>query len=151
MNDRLLADARGLGGQLQVYPTMVRITRRGLVGFLSGNGDCEFAVENITAIRFRSARFFRGFIQFTFAGGEEVGRKGWAAERDPDTIVFRPWQQKKFERAKETVERLMERARVANKPKAPVTSELERLGDLKSRGVVSDAEFVAFKSKLLER
>jgi len=49
-----------------------------------------------------------------------------------DTIVFRPWQQKKFERAKETVERLMERARASNKPKAAVTSELERLGELKS-------------------
>lgn len=152
MDDRLLAHARGIGGQLHIYPTTVRITRRGVVGFLSGKGDCEFPLEHITAIRFRPARFLRGFIQFAFAGSIEPVHGHWMPERDPDTVVFRPWRQKDFVRAKETVERLMERARAEKKvKKGAVGLELEKLGQLKADGVLSEAEFVAFKSKLLER
>ena len=46
----------------------------------------------------------------------------------------------------------MERARADKKVKPnAVALELEKLGQLKSDGVLSDAEFVAFKGKLLER
>lgn len=46
----------------------------------------------------------------------------------------------------------MERARAEKKvKKGAVGLELEKLGQLKADGVLSDAEFVAFKGKLLQR
>jgi hypothetical protein len=150
MDDRLLAHAKGVGGQLQIFPTAVRITRRGVLGI--GKDNVDIAIEKITAIRFKRAAPLLGFIQFTYGGSFEPPMHGWLQRRDPDRIEFHVWQQKQFEDAKAMLDRLLEKARAAQRPvpDVPIAKQLETLLELKDRGALSDDEFLEFKRKLLE-
>jgi hypothetical protein len=74
MAEVLLA-AKGTNGQLQIEGDMVRILRKGAMGFLTQGvkGDKEIYVGDISSIQMQNAdRMTRGYIQFAFTGGREA-------------------------------------------------------------------------------
>jgi len=105
--------ATGYNGTATLNNGMVTITRTGFVArTLIGSGSKAIPVSRITAVQFVPARLgFRGFIQFTIAGGIEqratFGQRTKAAHHDENTVVFNRHQQGQFELLASAVQHAM--------------------------------------------
>jgi hypothetical protein len=104
----LLILAEGLNGQIELYPEMVRIKRKGLRALLNMGmkGDKDIRIDAITAVQFKSAGLMSGYIQFTLPGGNE-SRGGWLdAGTDENTVIFNSRQEAKFQTVRAKIDQL---------------------------------------------
>lgn len=147
--------AAGVNGQLTLNDSTLTISREGFLAFLTQGlkGDKSIAIEHITSIQFKPAgALVRGYIQFAFMGGQEAKGGAFQAANDENSVVFTDEQETDFRRLKLELER---RISLARQPAAPVVrpssslDDLERLANLRDRGILTDEEFAAKKRQIL--
>ena len=159
--ERAIAEAKGDGGYIWVFPHKVRIKHSGLRGAVTVGvlkGDKELQIDQISGIQWRDAGLmWLGHIQFTLIGGSTDSRP---ATRDENALQFDKAKQPAFEVVRATVDRLMNEAREARRPLRPpepvapvadIPDQIRKLADLRDAGILSTAEFEAKKSELLAR
>ncbi|MHA1408391.1 MAG: SHOCT domain-containing protein [Candidatus Heimdallarchaeaceae archaeon] len=143
--------AKGLNGQIELYPNKVRILRKGISGFLSHGlkGDKEILISSITSIQFKKAGVFtNGYIQFAFMGGKEAKRGILQAVQDENTVMFTSEQQSDFERIKMEIEKRMQNANLPSSSFS-IADEIAKLAELRDRGILTEDEFQRKKKQIL--
>jgi hypothetical protein len=137
------------GGRLLLFKDKIRIERKGFDAFiLQGfKGDKDIQISTISAIQFKNCSFTAGYIQFSFFGGQETKRGILNATRDENTVMFTKEQQPAFEAIKAAIE-----TRMHNPTSKAVSSgidDLEKLAELRDKGILTQAEFEAKKKQIL--
>jgi hypothetical protein len=151
--EKPLLSIKGRNGQLELFQDRLRICRSGIISFVSHGlkGDKEIYYADISAIQFKRPGVTVGYIQFTFTGGFENRKGVFQAVSDENTVTFSHQHLKEFEILKAELER---RVRIEKKPQGNAIShfyELDKLAELKEKGVVTDEEFQAAKRQLLQQ
>lgn len=146
-------EVTGHNGQLELTDTVLRIKRKGAFAFLTQGlkGDKEIKLSQLSSVQFRKTTLFtNGYIQFSFVGGQEAKGGVLEAGQDENTVLFRPNQQTDFEAFRDEVQRRM--ALPAQGAVVKPTSsfdEIEKLGLLRDKGLVTEEEFQQKKRQLL--
>ena len=142
----------GNGDLLEVYEDKVTITSRGLMGFiLKGlKGTKTIPFFSISAIQFKKSGITSGYLQFTVAGGNESIGGVLTAISDENTFSFAG----QNELASEIKEYIEKRIQELRKPQASSSSlslsnEIQKLAEMKAKGILSDEEFQAAKRRLI--
>lgn len=144
--------AKGVNGQLTVTPTKVIISRKGMLGLLSQGlkGNKEIRIRDISSIQFKKAGYaFNGYIQFAFLGGHETKGGIFDATKDENSIIFTKKQQKMFEEAKARIEQYQNQAASPVAQPSSEYDDLEKLNNLKIKGIITEEEFQAKKKQIL--
>ena len=143
--------APGHNGQLELSDSVLRIRRKGLIALMTQGrkGEKEIVIAQITSIKFeRADNFMNGFIQFTYPDARKPKEGEFQGSKDENTVVFRVSQQADIEMLMDELHKRI----AAEKLKASKFSaldELEKLANLRDRGVVSEEEFQMKKKQLL--
>jgi len=148
-------EMKGPNSFLQAYETHVAISPRGILGLMGKGlkGTKELPYRSIVAVQFKDAgAVFSGFLQFTIAGGNESKGGLFAAANDENTFMFA--EKKNNEQARLIKEYIDGRitALHSHQPMqsgASLSDELAKLASLRDQGVLSDAEFVNAKARLI--
>jgi len=143
----------GVTDVLEVFENKISITAKNTgLGLLARGrkGTKTIPIASISAIQFFEAKTTNGYIQFTLPGGVESGGGILAATTDENSVFFSKLNN---ERARAIRDYLDQRIIEIKSPQlarpSSVADELEKLAQLKERGVLSEAEFMAAKSKLM--
>ncbi len=119
-------------------------------GFIAKH-TMEIPLEAINDVRFHQSVLERivGAGDLTIQSASEFGRNEFANVRHPEFVQKTIYQQ--GERNKERMYQGRDRMPAAPSPAAPsTTTELERLVELRDKGVLTEAEFQIQKKKILE-
>lgn len=120
-------------------------------------GDKNIPFRSITAVQFNKAEktflgWISGFIQFTIQGGIEK-QGNLSALSDENSVTFKTEEANdEFARAKKIIEAKIQEAYSApqnTKTDSSNLADLEKLANLRDRGIVTEAEFQAKKKQLL--
>lgn len=102
---RVLMEAKGLHGQIELLRGTVRIRRKGFLAMAKGR-DKEIPVRKISSVQFGDAGLIRhGYVRFI--PGQETEKNQPQAYRDEFTVLFHFWERKSFKAVKQAVERQM--------------------------------------------
>jgi hypothetical protein len=146
---------KGVQDLLEVFEDNVTITPKGVLGFLNKGmkGAKEIPFASIIAVQFKEAgALFSGYIQFTIPGGNESKGGLFAATQDENTFVFAETKNNPAVREiKEYIDSAIKRARMPqySSNTASLSDELQKLAQLMSQGILSEAEFQSAKRKLI--
>ncbi len=127
------------------------VIKRGVKGFLFGGGflrgDKTIPYSSVVAVQLKKAGLLAGYIQFTLAGGSEAKGGLSQSTRDENSVLFhnRGGQNERFSECKRLVEERMGHG--GNAPSS--LDEIAKLGDLKSKGIITEDEFQQKKKQLL--
>ena len=143
-------EAKGWNGQLQLFETKVRITRKGFKALVQQGlkGDKDILIKEISSIQFKKVGWTPGYIQFAFRGGQESKGGIWDADKDENTITFINPQEPAFVKIKEAIEEKM-RSMGKSETKTSDLDQLEKLAELKEKGIITEEEFNAKKKQIL--
>jgi len=148
---------RGVNDLLEVYEDKVAITPQGARGFLSKGikGTKFIPFYSITATQFKKCGLTAGYLQFTISGGAESKGGVFSAASDENSFMFVGGEKGNNEaiRIKNFIEGQITKARTHQPVQASSRSladELSTLADLRSRGLLTDEEFIAAKAKLIK-
>jgi len=141
---------KGYNGTLILTDTGV-IIKRGAKGFLLGGGmlrgDKTIPYSSIIAVQLKKAGLVAGFLQLTLKGGSEAKSGLFQSTTDENTVNFHSRRNKIFEEAKQLIE---ERINSNGTPaKSSNLDELEKLAELKAKGIITEEEFNAKKKSIL--
>ena len=148
--------AKGANGELKFDGDVVTVEKSKMIrDELMGNymqGVKTVRVEDLTSVSFQPVRFgLQGYIQLCVVGVTPP-RDHREMMRDLNTVFFEKRQQTEFESLNQALNQAI-KEQVGSK--APVSSspldELKKLKDLLDAGVLSQAEFEAMKTKLMDR
>ena len=112
----------------------------------------EIPLEAINDIRFHQSVFERmvGAGDLIIQSASEFGRNTFANVRNPEAVQRTIYQQGERNKERMYQGRSSQPATPAPPPEAPsVTTELERLADLRAKGVLTEEEFQAQKRRVL--
>jgi hypothetical protein len=129
----------------------------GKIGSLTGSGENEVYYDQITSVKFKDCnKIHNGYISVTFPGKESVGSgisSVMSSGSDPYNVYF-------FESLnsfmREVKDFLQEKSR-ENKGGGSVvqgidpTLQLEKLNELKEKGIITEQEFLEKKKSLLDK
>lgn len=139
------------GGSLELYENKIRIKRKGVGSFLihGSKGEKDIFIRDITAIQLkRPGMLTNGYIQFVFSGSKENKDGIFDAASDENSMIFTKKQMKDVEAFKEAVE-----SKLFETKSPPATNnnlnDLEKLAELKSKGIITEDEFNLKKKQLL--
>ncbi len=154
-DDRLFY-AQGVNGQIYIYENKVVIERKGPIGFLTHGFDGQKSIPlyNITAIQFKPCKAItRGYLQFSIMGGQEAQGGLGQAVHDENTIMFAIDSQQDFEKIRDFIDNYLSNKHDHAKSNIPSQSdylnELEKLSELKDKGIISKDDFESKKKQLL--
>jgi hypothetical protein len=142
----------GRSGTLILADDGVVLKRTGALIGSHTAGEKKIPYRNITAIQFKPVNLTVGFIQFTLLGGRESLGGAFDATSDENTITFGSEEKTKdFLRAKEIIE---QRVREATNPRPQQSGgsdldQLEKLANLRDKGILTEDEFQAKKKQIL--
>lgn len=154
---------KGHSGTVSFDGRMITISRTGFLARATvGKGEKQIPLAHVTAVQFKPAGpVVNGFIQFTVGGGNErrsqFGRQTRSAGSDENSVVFHYRQREAFEALRDVVQSAMAelhsggQTQVAATPGPTIPEQIKQLADLRDSGVLTDAEFEAKKSDLLNR
>lgn len=151
----MILEAPGVNGQLEIFENEIIIKRNGWVAktVFSRKGDKIVSFNHIDSIQFKSwDRWQNGYIQFDLPGGYLANGNVWIAHKDENTIMFDKNQQEIFEEAKNIIENKISKikdSKTNNSSNYTNLDELEKLANLKEKGIITEEEFVAKKKQLL--
>jgi hypothetical protein len=148
---------QGIQDIIEVYEDKITITPKGFLGAINKGfkGTKTIPFISITAIQFKkSGAIFSGYLQFTLSGGIESRGGIFDATKDENTFMFAGEEANiNAEKIKIYIEQQIQKLRtpvVQHQPaQASLSSELEKLADLKNKGVLTDEEFQAAKKRLI--
>lgn len=139
---------KGYNGTLVITDTSV-IIKRGIKGFLLGGlmlrGDKVIPFSSIVAVQLKKPGFTAGYIQLTLRGGSEAKAGLFESTKDENSIHFHS-NGKAFEEARRLIE---EKIGDAGTVKTSSFSDLEKLAELKEKGIITQQEFEQKKKMLL--
>lgn len=147
-----MIQAKGHNGQIQFDGVNVTISRKGVLGFLTQGlkGDKVIKASAITSVQFKKVGMITsGYLQFSLMGGGESKGGVFDATKDENTVMFVKKQEQDFERIRDAVQAVLNAPVVGAVSQASVVDQLEKLAQLRDRGVLNEAEFEAQKTKLL--
>ena len=127
----------------------------GKVGSLTGSGESELYYDQITSVKFKTCnKVTNGHISFAFAGKEDSGTGLTAIVKggDPYSVPFFESLNKIMSTIKEIVQeksREKDSKQVVNQ--VDVTLQIEKLNELKEKGIITEEEFVEKKKILLDK
>ena len=150
--EEILKSVKGTNGQLELLKNKIRIKRTGLTPFLLHGlkGDKEIFINQISSIQFKKPGLLTaGYIQFVFLGSAESKGGLLAAVEDENTVTFNNDTLKDFLGIKEMIEQKIEEIHNPNKAKDNSLNDLERLAELKNKGIITEEEFNLKKKKIL--
>ena len=128
------------------------IIKRGIKGFLLGGGmlrgDKTIPYSSIIAVQLKKAGLTAGYIQLTLKGGSEAKAGLFQSVKDENTINFYNNKNKDFEEAKRLIEEKISAGNVQPNKKSEL-DELEKLAELKEKGIITEEEFNAKKKSIL--
>lgn len=141
---------KGYNGTVVLGATSL-IIKRGFKGFMLGGlklrGNKTIPYGSIVAVQYKKAGFWSGYLQLSLRGGSEAKSGLNEALWDENTVTFQINKSKQFWELKELIEQKI------HEPQQPAASaqmnDLERLAQLKEKGVITEAEFAAKKKQLL--
>lgn len=139
------------GGSIDLLSDRIVIKRKGLNALiLQGvKGDKEILITQISAIQFkRPSAWTSGYIQFSFLGGQESKAGIFAATQDENTVMFRRDSEQDFVALKDKITEMMVALRTGSKSSSNL-DELSKLGELKTKGIITEEEFQIKKKQLL--
>jgi hypothetical protein len=140
---------KGVGGSLELLEDRLIIRRTMLLGTLLHGlkGEKTIPYSAIAAVQYKRPGITSGYIQFTLGGGNESKKGLWDATKDENTLMFRD--DDAFQKARTFVEdRIGVRAPMVQ-ANGSVADDLEKLADLRDRGILSPEEFEEQKAKAL--
>lgn len=128
---------------------------------LVGKGEKRIPIHAITAVQWKPpGKRISGFIEFSLGGGDErrsrFGTQTMDAAADENSVVFTIHDEPAFEAVRQAIEAaIAARHRPAQQTPASappdLLEQLDRLANLRDRGVLTEEEFSAQKTRLLER
>jgi hypothetical protein len=142
----------GSGATLIVEESKITIRRKGLLSFMAqgSKGDKVIYIKSISAIQLKKPRFSKGFIQFSMSGESASHGGTFSAVTDENSIMIaNESQYKAFVKAKELIESYLHAPKNESVSKASLADELEKLGNLVAKGILTQGEFEIQKAKLL--
>jgi len=126
------------------------IIKRGVKGFLLGGmmlrGDKTIPYSSIVAVQLKKAGMTAGYIQFTLAGGSEAKAGLLQSAYDENTVNFFS-NKNGFAELKEIVEGKI--GKVNTDQSHSSLNDIEKLAELKSKGIITEKEFEQKKKQLL--
>jgi hypothetical protein len=141
---------KGYNGTILLTDTGV-IIKRGAKGFLLGGGklrgDKTIPYNSIVAVQLKKAGLTAGYLQLTLKGGSEAKGGLIQSTTDENTINFHSRHNKEFAEAKQHIE-----GRISQSSQSQTNNglnDLDKLAELKEKGVITEAEFAAKKKQLL--
>lgn len=153
--ENILMKAKGVGGDLELLEDKIRIVRRGGLAILAHGlkGDKEIFINQISSIQFRKAgALTNGYIQFAFIGGSEAKDGMLQATTDENTVFFNQKNEDDFSAIKHMIEdrihQLKKMDRIDYK-KGLSLDDLEKLAELKEKGIITEEEFQIKKRQIL--
>lgn len=149
--EKIIKRAEGTNGQLVLLDNKIRIERKGSTAFWTQGlkGDKEIFIRNISSIQLKKCgTFTAGFIQFSFIGGTESKKGLFAAVEDENTVMFNNNTQDDFIKIKQLIEDKMSELSDSSHPRSNL-DELEKLAELKEKGIITEEEFSAKKKQIL--
>jgi len=98
--------AKGRNGQVELYPSKIAITRRGIIATLThlGSGRKEIQLDDVSSVQLKSAGVVNGYIQFGQTGYSESGGGSVDAANDENSVTFTSKQQHQFEELKSRID-----------------------------------------------
>jgi Short C-terminal domain len=152
-NDGIYERYDGHGAVIEMQKASMIITRHGLGSFLTQGikGEKILPFHNITAVQFRDAtRNMSGYIQFSLKGEVASGKGILDSTLDENTVMFTNLQSARFNELRNKIEAILVQP-IQSGAVSPISfaDELEKLANLKDRGVLTDAEFTAQKARLV--
>jgi hypothetical protein len=146
----LLKEVKGMNGQIELWTNKIIIKRRGFTSFWTQGlrGDKDILLNQISSIQFKDpSTFTNGFIQFSFLGGAEHKGGLLDATKDENTVFFNASQSEDFKYFKKMIE---DKIQEFSKPESRSSLEdLEKLAELKEKGIITEEEFNAKKKQIL--
>lgn len=140
---------KGYNGTFILTDTGVTI-KRGVKGFLFGGGhlrgDKTIPYSSIVAVQLKKAGLTAGYIQLTLKGGSEAKGGLLESTKDENTIHYYSKSNKDFEECKALIE---ERLGDNGHKSYSSFDELEKLAELRDKGILTSAEFEAKKRQML--
>ena len=121
-----------------------------------GAGEKRIPVRSITAVQFKPAgALTQGFIQFTISGGSEKtstrGGRVQEAFTDENSVVFVKKSASDFERVRDEVNAAISAGGQPGGPAPDLADQLAKLAQLRDQGILTEEEFQAKKTDLLDR
>lgn len=141
---------KGVNGQVSVENGQVIIARKGFFGTMTRNEDVRIPLEKLSYIQLVKPTVKNGFINFVMAGSPQVSTPEQAA-KDSSCVIVNSLQYKKFVELKQEIENQMTASQNKKPPSDDITASLERLSDMKDKGVITQSEFEEKKKELLSR
>lgn len=89
--EEAIITAKGVGGQMTLYPNRVEIKRSGALGFISHgmDGTKIIFVKSITGLQYKECgKVTSGYLQIIFQGSQESKNGLFDATKDENTVIF---------------------------------------------------------------
>lgn len=145
---------KGLNGQLELTDTHVIIRRKGIMATISKGlaGEKSIPLDAITSVQFKpGGLMWNGFIKFCYPGSDEIRGGLSEATKDDNAVIFARGMNAQFEEFRQRLEEARTRLRLAPTSSRSAAEEIEKLGELREKGLITDEEFEAKKKELLAR
>lgn len=145
---------KGYDGTVVLSDNSITI-KRGAKGFLLAGGklrgDKTITISRIVAVQLKKAGMIAGYIQFTLMGGSEAKSGLIQSTTDENSIHFhnRNKNNEKFAELKMLIEQRMDGNNQTNQTSS--ANDLEKLFELKEKGVLTEEEFQKQKTKILKK
>jgi RNase P subunit RPR2 len=128
--DTAIMDASGVNAHLDLFQEKITIKRQ----------DQDISLLQISSVQLKEAGdSTNGFLKFELSNMTETGQT-------ESIILFNKQQQKTFEAIKQVIDGMMLKNGVT---KANSIQDLEKLADLKTKGIITEEEFKAKKKQIL--
>ena len=148
--------AEGTNGTLRVNHSTIELIRKGMTARLLGlRGNKEILISSINAIQFKEpAMLTNGFIQFVFSGSSESKGGVFDATKDENSIVFTKKHLKQFALLRDVINQKRDdlrntKAETTVLPQTNNYADLEKLAELRDKGILTEEEFDAKKRQIL--
>lgn len=146
---------QGVQDVLEIYVDKLVITPVGFFALVNKGmkGAKTIPFYSISAIQLRKpGSFTNGYIQFTLSGGIESRGGILDATKDENTVMFAAKDIVVAERIKEYIEQQIQQMRkpiASNQSAVSLSGELEKLAELKNKGILTEEEFQSAKKRLI--
>ena len=128
----------------------------GLLGYVTAgmSGIKTIMFSSISSVQFKKAGLMNGYLSFTIPGGNEKhGLDVLGMMNDENTLILKPFNPQ-TELALKIKEYIENKVRDSQKSRVPLQNvsmadELQKLADLKEKGILSEEEFQDAKQNLI--
>jgi len=144
---------KGYNGTIILTDTGV-VIKRGAKGFFLGGGsirgDKSIPYSSIVAVQYKKAGMTVGYLQLTLRGGSDAKSGIKEATRDENTVTFASKKTSElFWELKEFIEKKAHETQPGQSQGNSQINDLEKLAQLKEKGIITADEFAAKKKQIL--